>query len=299
LKDHASALSDFEESLRLNPNHAPAYNSLAWLLATTSDARFRDGKRALESAKKACELTSHQTPEYLSVLAAAYAETGQFDQAIFWQTRALENPRYVETSGAKARRWLQLYQEGKPLRDPDDDARPATTATQDLDRAAPPVVVVSRLPADPSPTQPTPRIDHLILVDKGIYTFDIVGKVETPKTPSGFRNKVTNITLLKDTTTIPLVKGTHFGLRFTVAGEPKGSQVTFKIFRIYPEGGRRSVRTGEKLYQDDYFQKVTIGGNPCYFGTDLGTNEPLGIWTYQVWLGNRLLLEQKFETVRP
>ena len=51
------ALADFNETIRLDPRHASAYNSRAWLWATCPDGKCRDGKKAVESATKACELT--------------------------------------------------------------------------------------------------------------------------------------------------------------------------------------------------------------------------------------------------
>ena len=64
-----------------------AHNNLAWLLATLDDAELRDGKRALAHASVAVE--AEPSPAHLDTLAAAYAETGQFDRAIVIQREAL------------------------------------------------------------------------------------------------------------------------------------------------------------------------------------------------------------------
>jgi tetratricopeptide (TPR) repeat protein len=84
------ALADFDEAARLDPDDADAHREAAWIQATASDAKLRDGKRALVSAEKACALTKNKDPWALATLAAAYAETGDFAKAVEWQTKAVE-----------------------------------------------------------------------------------------------------------------------------------------------------------------------------------------------------------------
>ena len=48
------------------------------MLATSPDAKLRNGRRAIELATRACELTKYKAAYILSTLAAAYAETGDF-----------------------------------------------------------------------------------------------------------------------------------------------------------------------------------------------------------------------------
>jgi tetratricopeptide (TPR) repeat protein len=82
-------------------------------LATSPNAKRRDGKTAIEFATKACELTSWKDPAYLDTLSAAYAESGDFDAAVKWQTKAIE---LLTNEGEKDayRTRLKLYQERKP-----------------------------------------------------------------------------------------------------------------------------------------------------------------------------------------
>ena len=80
-------------------------------------AKVRDGKKAVENAAKACELTSWKGAYYLATLAGAYAEAGNFDDAVKWQKRALESAQYQKEEGDQARQRLKLFEDRKPCRD--------------------------------------------------------------------------------------------------------------------------------------------------------------------------------------
>jgi hypothetical protein len=53
----------------------------------------------------------------LDVLAAAYAEAGQFEEAERYQTRALDNPALKNDLRTAFRQRLELYRQRKPFRD--------------------------------------------------------------------------------------------------------------------------------------------------------------------------------------
>ena len=55
-REYAKALADYQEAVRLSPDSADGLNGMAWLLATSPDEKLRDGKKAVEAARHACEL---------------------------------------------------------------------------------------------------------------------------------------------------------------------------------------------------------------------------------------------------
>ena len=116
-KEYDKAIADYDEAIRLDPANSGASNSRAWLLATCPDDKIRDGKKAVEAAKKACVLTDYKTALFLRTLAAACAEAGDFDEALKWQTKALEDVDYEKRYGDDAHRLLKLYQDHKPYRE--------------------------------------------------------------------------------------------------------------------------------------------------------------------------------------
>jgi Flp pilus assembly protein TadD len=106
------AISDFNKAIQINPLDAQAYNSLAWLFSTAKVPGFRNGEKAVTLARKACELSEWQNPEYLDTLAAAYARVGDFGNATKWEEKALQ--LFKEGKKTEPQKRLNLYREHKP-----------------------------------------------------------------------------------------------------------------------------------------------------------------------------------------
>jgi tetratricopeptide (TPR) repeat protein len=116
-KEYAKAARDFDQGLNLAPNYTTGNLYKAWLLATCPDAKYRDGKQAVELAKKAIPKDQPVNGKAFAVLAAAHAEAGNFEEAVRFQERALADSAYAAAVGDRERSRLELYRNKKPYRD--------------------------------------------------------------------------------------------------------------------------------------------------------------------------------------
>jgi TPR repeat protein/serine/threonine protein kinase len=92
-------------------------NNAAWPLATSPVAELRDGKAAVALAEQAVALTSRTNAPYLDTLAAAYAETGQFTNAVSVQKEAiglLNQKKDIDDYTIH----LRLFETNTPCREP-------------------------------------------------------------------------------------------------------------------------------------------------------------------------------------
>jgi len=111
------ALRDFQEAVRVMPKDSRPNSMLAWLLATCPDSRFRNGAEGVSAAKKACELSQWQRSSCIDTLAAAYAEAGDFEQAVKYEKQSLTDSSLAPKERQEREKRLALFQQQKPFRD--------------------------------------------------------------------------------------------------------------------------------------------------------------------------------------
>jgi protein O-mannosyl-transferase len=115
----ADALVEWREAIRLQPSNIGIADQLAWTLATSPDASVRNGPEAVALAQRAVQLSGGREPTAFGTLAAAYAEAGQFSEAVQAAERAiaLASARGDAAAAATVRGRLNLYRAGSPYRD--------------------------------------------------------------------------------------------------------------------------------------------------------------------------------------
>ncbi len=113
------ALQHYEKALEISPQSVSTLNNLAWLLATCSDASLRNGRRAIQLAGRADQLSGGTNALVLRTLAAAYAEAGQFEKAIESGRAAIQQGRSQNDDSlvTELQQEIALYELGLPYRE--------------------------------------------------------------------------------------------------------------------------------------------------------------------------------------
>lgn len=112
----AAAVRAFRRALEFKPD-ANVATTMAWILATTSDAGLRDGRAALALIDPIAQIELND-PSVLSALAAALAEVGRFPDAVVMAERALGNAQAANdaTAAGLLERRLEAYRANRAWR---------------------------------------------------------------------------------------------------------------------------------------------------------------------------------------
>jgi tetratricopeptide (TPR) repeat protein len=112
--DVKGAIAEYEIVLELSPDEPNSLNNLGWILATNPYEELRDGDRAVELAERLNRKTDYKIPGALDILAAAYAQTGQFDLAEKYASISLQMTKDSDSKHALRLNLLRLYKDRKP-----------------------------------------------------------------------------------------------------------------------------------------------------------------------------------------
>ncbi len=112
-----AAIAHYEKALALAPG-GNALRNLAWVLATCPEAALRDGPRAVALARRAAAQSGGADPLALLTLSAAYAEAGQWAEAMAAAEQALRLPGgATDPLASRLRAQVRLLQNQTPVRD--------------------------------------------------------------------------------------------------------------------------------------------------------------------------------------
>jgi protein O-mannosyl-transferase len=111
------AIDHYQKALEINPQDVRAEGNLAWALATTPQSAIRKAI-AVKLAEHANQASGGVNPLVLRILAAAYAQHGQFSEALETAEHALQLAIDQNNSvlADSLRYELDLYRNGQPCR---------------------------------------------------------------------------------------------------------------------------------------------------------------------------------------
>jgi len=119
LGNYDAAIAEFNHVIdlgRFGNGYASALNDSAWLRATCPDARYRNGRLALQQAALACRITWDRNSNCLDTLAAANAELGNFDAAIRVEQMAVALRQSTE-GRKKLEQHMAAFKQHQPWRE--------------------------------------------------------------------------------------------------------------------------------------------------------------------------------------
>jgi tetratricopeptide (TPR) repeat protein len=114
------AIAHYRRVLELKPGQVEAQGDLAWWLATSPEAALRDGKAAVALATQANQSSGGGNAMVLRILAAAYAEDGNYQMAAPTAQKALDlaNAQGNAALVRVVQKEIRLYESGNPARSP-------------------------------------------------------------------------------------------------------------------------------------------------------------------------------------
>jgi len=116
---YAEALKEYDYLASLHPKNvtlARILSGRAWFYATCQNGSFRNGKQAVKDAKAACSIMIWRDENMIDTLAAAYAETGDFNSAVQYAAQALAIKDISPADSKRIQRHLESFQQSKPIR---------------------------------------------------------------------------------------------------------------------------------------------------------------------------------------
>jgi len=118
--DHTRQLQVLKEGIDQCPRENGILNNYAYALATNPNAVDRDGEEALRIALQVTEGGMGERPDYLDTLACAYAEVGDFENAVRTGERVLALQEAAGDPGRieEAKAHLEQFRAGRPVREP-------------------------------------------------------------------------------------------------------------------------------------------------------------------------------------
>ena len=116
------AIANYQKAIELRPQFTTVMQKLAWILSTWPDASIRNGTKAVELAEQASQLTRGRDAGILRTLAAAYAETGRYSEAVSTarEAMALATGKSDAALASKLEKEIGTYQSNAPCRSQGD-----------------------------------------------------------------------------------------------------------------------------------------------------------------------------------
>jgi hypothetical protein len=141
------------------------------------------------------------------------------------------------------------------------------------------------------------RIDGIKIVERGYMELTESKTINDSSISTGQRTEAT-ATLIKSADRIELAENTVFGFFFILHGQPRETNVKTRVIWRYPDPG---IKAADKMkFSDEYDTDFQLNDKQWLYWNigEIWREVPTGIWTCELWYGDRRLTRQDFEVVR-
>ena len=150
--------------------------------------------------------------------------------------------------------------------------------------------------ASSSARQKQVRVDRIEVLQSGLYEAE--GVVETkpePASPDGERRILSGIKFVTRGPQIEARVGVHFGVQYRVAGAPDKAPINVKVVWKIPAPGITNPNN-KNTYREASNERPAKIGVTALTGYEFDNAWEVvpGVWTVEIWYGDRKLAEQSF-----
>ena len=156
----------------------------------------------------------------------------------------------------------------------------------------------SAAPAQQKP-QP-PKVEWIDVLRPGIYEIEVGSPIPDRAISTGNRVEARAYKNVKVTTQVEAKTPTVIGVELTIVGAPRRAKVPLKMVWRYPAPGLVNPDSQVAKTSDEYPDTQLVGVTfPVFWGLTQDWHLVPGIWTLEVWHGERKLVAQEFQVVKP
>jgi hypothetical protein len=144
------------------------------------------------------------------------------------------------------------------------------------------------------------KVDRAEIIEAGIYRAETVSIEVAPDTATRQRNVLSNTRLVAATTRVEAKIGVHFGIRYRLFGSPNNTTVKLVSATQYPAPGLKNPKAERHQLRGEHSLFATIG-HVNYRGYVFEEDWEIvpGTWTFELWDGQRKLVSQTFDVIKP
>ncbi len=167
-------------------------------------------------------------------------------------------------------------------------------------RAAGALTILAALAAATSAFAQAVKVERIEVARPGTYEIEVGKPIPDAGVATGNRFEATAYKSVKTGSRIEARRGIIIGAELTIVGTPRRGRVPLKMIWRYPAPGLTNPDTKTTKTTDEYADTQLIGEKfPVFWGLTQDWHLVPGIWTLEVWQGERKLLTQTFELVAP